>query len=176
MGSRSSREPWHLGCNEGLRRTLNSRSWTLNLSWSLWATPRLPSRLPSLQLGVRFSAVPQGGVTGVVGLAESCSVSTAESPLRVDSANSISETAALRSVFCAARVRTSSACFVEFFIAVATTSNVCCALRPVIPDASFLRHEWPKVILPTFGGHTGKSNTCSGRVFHGTQAVHKVQP
>src|SRR5437773_6663211 len=28
-------------------------------------------------------------------------------------------------------------------IAVATTSNVCCALRPVIPDASFLRHEGP---------------------------------
>ena len=41
----------------------------------------------------------------------------------------------------------SSACFVEFFIAVATTSNVCCALRPVIPDASFLRHEWPKVAV-----------------------------
>jgi len=34
---------------------------------------------------------------------------------------------------------------VEFFIAVATTRNVCCALRPVIPDASFLKHEWPKV-------------------------------
>jgi hypothetical protein len=63
-----------------------------------------------------------------------------------DSANSISETAALRSAFCAARDhRTSSACFVEFFIAVATTRNVSCALRPVIPDASFLRHEWPKV-------------------------------
>ena len=31
------------------------------------------------------------------------------------------------------------------FIAVATTSNVCCALRPVIADARFLRHEWPKV-------------------------------
>src|SRR5205823_2902414 len=41
--------------------------------------------------------------------------------------------------------RSSSACFVEFFIAVATTSHGCCALRPVIPDASFLRHEWPKV-------------------------------
>jgi hypothetical protein len=32
----------------------------------------------------------------------------------------------------------------------------------------------PGVILPTFGGHTGKSNTSSRRVFDATQAVHEV--
>jgi hypothetical protein len=38
-----------------------------------------------------------------------------------------------------------SARFVDFFTAVATTSYVCCALTPVIPEVSFLGHEWPKV-------------------------------
>ena len=38
-----------------------------------------------------------------------------------------------------------SAHFVHFFTAVATTSNVCSALRPVVPDVIFLRHEWPEL-------------------------------
>jgi hypothetical protein len=60
---------------------------------------------------------------------------------RVDSANSISETAAVRSAFCGWGHESLSARFVDFFTAVATTSNVCYALTTVIPEVSFFGHE-----------------------------------
>jgi hypothetical protein len=44
-------------------------------------------------------------------------------------------------LFCAWGHQSLSAHFVDFFTAVATTSNVCSALTPVIPDVRFLGHE-----------------------------------
>src|ERR1700682_1735824 len=44
-------------------------------------------------------------------------------------------------LFCAWGHQSLSAHFVDFFTAVATTSNVCYALTPVIHDVRFLGHE-----------------------------------
>jgi len=35
--------------------------------------------------------------------------------------------------------------FEEFLAAHAASPYVCCALIPVIPDVSFLRHEWQEL-------------------------------
>ena len=48
-------------------------------------------------------------------------------------------------LFCAWGHQSLSAHFVDFFTAVATMSNVCSALTPVIPDVSFFGQEWPEL-------------------------------
>src|SRR4030095_8337310 len=101
MVSRSSSQPWRLGCNGGLRRTLSSRSW-LNLSWSLWANPCFQAGCRRRNWLSASALFRRARLPRVVGLAESCSVSAAESPLWVadstDGCNTLGASPGARSV------------------------------------------------------------------------------